>query len=81
MFKPVLGSKESGIGILHINTRITSGGNFVSRHASVHITSPVNARNIRDARDSGAIDALWLVQVQRDDAASACKRNVRSMLF
>lgn len=81
MFKPVLGSKESGVGVLHVDTRIASGGNFIPRHASVHITSSMNARNIRDARNSGAIDALWLVQVQRDDAASACKRHVRSMVL
>lgn len=81
MFKPVLGSKESRVGVLHVDTRIASGGNFIPRHASVHITSSMNARNIRDARNSGAIDALWLVQVQRDDAASACKRHVRSMVL
>jgi hypothetical protein len=78
VFKSILRSEESGILFLDIDARIAGAIDFVTGHATMYGAFTFDTRNVRDSLNSCAVDTIWLICAQWDDAASACRHRVRS---
>ena len=70
-FPPEFSDCRELIDRLFVHTHRIINRELIPRHALVDITRPVHARNVRDARERGAVSPEWRSPVKWDRAPAA----------